>query len=349
MGTVKIDGRKIGPGEPCYIVAEMSANHNQSLQRALDILDAAKESGADAVKVQTYRPDTITIRCDNKFFRIEDGPWAGQTLYELYEKAHMPWEWHAGLMEKAASLGLTLFSSPFDVTAVDFLEELGITAYKVASFELVDIPLLEYIAATGKPMIVSTGMATLGEIESAVGSILSKGNGQVILLKCVSAYPAKPEEMNLRTMGNMAEAFGVPVGVSDHSVGSEVPICAVALGAGMVEKHFTLSRKDEGPDATFSMEPDEFKKMVRAIRSAEKAIGEVSYTLTPEESTQRIFRRSLFVTRDVRAGERVTPDNVRSIRPAFGLPPHYLGMVMGRRFKTDVSMGTPMTLDLIHM
>jgi pseudaminic acid synthase len=347
MNSITIGNTRIGEGSSCFIVAEMSANHNQSYERALEILRAAKESGADAVKVQTYRPDTITIDCNNKHFRIEEGPWAGQTLYELYEKAYMPWEWHEGLLKEAESLGMTLFSSPFDVTAVDFLEQVGIKAYKVASFELVDTPLVEHIAARGKPVMLSTGMSTLGEIDSAVRAIRKKGNSRIILLKCVSAYPARPEAMNLRTIRNMAEVFGCPVGLSDHSLGAEVAVCAVALGACVVEKHFTLSRREGGPDSGFSMEPDEFRNMVKAIRGAEKAMGEVSYQVTPDESKQRIFRRSLFVVCDVQAGEKVTSDNVRSIRPASGLPPHYLERILGRTFRRSVSRGTPVTHDLI--
>jgi pseudaminic acid synthase len=259
----------------------------------------------------------------------------------------MPWEWHEGLLKEAESLGMALFSSPFDFTAVDFLEGVGIQAYKVASFELVDSPLLEHVASKGKAVLLSTGMSTLGEIECAVSAIRKKGNDQIVLLKCVSAYPAKPEAMNLRTIRNMAEVFGCPVGLSDHSLGSEVAVCAVALGACVVEKHFTLSRRDGGPDSGFSMEPDEFRTMVDAIRSAEKAMGQVSYEVTADESKQRIFRRSLFVVRDVQAGETVTSDNVRSIRPASGLPPHYLERILGRAFRREASRGTPVTLDLI--
>ena len=347
MNSITIGNTRVGDGHPCYIVAEMSANHHQSYERAIEILYAAKESGADAVKVQTYRPDTLTLDCDNKHFRIEEGPWAGQTLFELYEKAYMPWEWHEGLLKEAESLGMALFSSPFDVTAVDFLEQVGVKAYKVASFELVDTPLVEHLASKGKPVMLSTGMSTLGEIDRAVSAIRKNGNSQIILLKCVSAYPAKPEAMNLRTIRNMAEVFACPVGLSDHSLGSEVAVCAVALGACVVEKHFTLSRRETGPDSGFSMEPDEFRNMVDAIRGAEKAMGEVSYQVTPDESKQRIFRRSLFVVRDVQAGEKVASDNVRSIRPASGLPPHYLERILGRPFRRSVSRGTPVTLDLI--
>jgi pseudaminic acid synthase len=259
----------------------------------------------------------------------------------------MPWEWHEGLMQEAHSIGITLFSSPFDISAVDFLEGLEVAAYKIASFELVDIPFLEHIATKGKPMIVSTGMSSLGEIDAAVRAIRTAGNQQVVLLKCVSAYPARPEEMNLRTMKNMAEVFGCAVGLSDHTLGSEVAICAVALGACVIEKHFTLSRREGGADSTFSMEPDEFANMVNALRTAEKSLGRVSYQLTQDESRQRIFRRSLFVVRNVLAGEWVTSENVRSIRPGAGLPPNCLETVLGRRFKKNVPKGTPMSLDLI--
>jgi len=329
------------------VVAEMSANHHQSLQNAVELVHAAKESGADALKVQTYTPDTMTIRSDREAFRISGGTWAGQSLYGLYQQAYTPWEWQPRLKEEAEKLDMVFFSTPFDETAVDFLHEMGVPAFKVASFELVDIPLIRYMAQKGRPVILSTGMATLREIAEAVGTIRDSGNKEMILLKCVSAYPADPEDMNLRTIPHLSETFGLPVGISDHTLGHEIALAGVTLGALVVEKHFTLSRKEKGPDSAFSMEPDEFKTMVQGIRIVEKALGSVSYEPTEGELQNRIFRRSLFVVEDVRAGETVTTKNVRSIRPGSGLHPRYLLQVMGRNFKKDVKKGTPLSWDLI--
>ena len=339
---IQIGNRQIGPGCPVYAVAEMSANHNQDFDQAVKILHAAKEAGADAVKLQTYTPDTMTIRSDKEYFRIGKGTlWEGKTLYQLYKEAYTPWEWQLKLKEIADEIGIDLFSTAFDPTAVDFLEEMGVPVHKVASFEIVDIPLIEKMASTGKPLIISTGMATLSEIEEAVQAARKAGATEIALLKCTSAYPAPPEEMNLRTIPHLAEAFGVPVGLSDHTLGIAVPVAAVALGARIVEKHFTLSRDIPGPDSAFSLEPQEFKAMVEAIRVAEKALGKVSYEVGEREAASRVFRRSLFVVKDMKAGEVFTHENVRSIRPGYGLPPKFLKEVLGRRAACDIKAGTP--------
>ena len=345
---IEINGRKVGLGEPVYIIAEMSANHNQDFDQAVRILHAAKEAGADAVKLQTYTPDTLTIQSDREYFRIGKGTlWEGKTLYDLYSEAYMPWEWQPKLKEIADEIGIDLFSTAFDPTAVDFLEEMGVPVHKVASFEIVDIPLIEKMASTGKPLIISTGMATLSEIEDAIRAARNAGATQIALLKCTSAYPAPPEEMNLRTIPHLAEAFGVPVGLSDHTLGIAVPVAAVALGACIVEKHFTLSRDIPGPDSAFSLEPHEFKAMVEAIRTAEKALGEVRYEVGKQEAKSRVFRRSLFVVKDMKAGEVFTEENVRSIRPGYGLPPKFLKEVLGRRAACDIKKGTPLKWRLI--
>ncbi|RLE08392.1 pseudaminic acid synthase, partial [Candidatus Aerophobetes bacterium] len=312
---IEVNRRRIGTGYPTYIVAELSANHCQSFGRAVELINKAKEVGADAVKLQTYTPDTVTINVDADLFRHGEGTlWAGRTLYDLYSEACMPWEWQPKLKKIADEIGIDLFSTAYDPTAVDFLEEMGVPVHKVASFEIVDIPLIERMARTGKPLIISTGMATLSEIEEAVQTAQRAGATQIALLKCTSAYPAPPEEMNLRTIPHLAEAFGVPVGLSDHTLGIAVPVAAVALGACIVEKHFTLSRDVPGPDSAFSLEPHEFKAMVEAIRTAEKALGEVRYEVEEQEAKSRVFRRSLFVVKDMKAGEVFTEENVRSIR-----------------------------------
>lgn len=346
--SITINGRMIGPGQPVYIIAEMSANHHQDFDQAVKLIHIAKESGADAVKLQTYTPDTITIDCDNEYFRIGKGTiWEGRTLYDLYKEAYTPWEWQPKLKEIADDLGSDLFSSPFDHTAVDFLEKMGVPAYKIASFELVDLPLIRRMAQTGKPIIMSTGMATLAEIDEAVRTAREAGATQIALLKCTSAYPTPPEEMNLRTIPHLSEAFQVPVGLSDHTLGIAIPVAAVALGACIVEKHFTLSRSIPGPDSSFSLEPDEFKTMVDAIRTAEKSSGSVSYTVTEREKASRVFRRSLFVVQDMKAGDIFSEKNLRSIRPGFGLPPKYYDLLLGKQVKKDVKKGTPIRWDLI--
>jgi len=340
---VKISGRLIETGAPCYVIAEMSANHGQDFEQAVRILQAAKAAGADAIKLQTYTPDTLTIDCDNEHFRVGKGTiWAGRKLCELYGEAFTPWEWQPKLKTIAAGIGLDCFSTPFDATAVDFLEAMGVPAHKIASFELVDHALLQRVARTGKPIIMSTGMATLEEIEEAVRAIRDAGGMQLALMKCTSAYPAAPEEMNLRTIPDLAQRFGVPVGLSDHTLGIAAPVAAVALGACLVEKHLTLSRQTPGPDSAFSLEPHEFKEMVGAIRAAEKALGRVNYELTKGEAATRAFRRSLFVVEDVKAGDVFTEKNVRSIRPGHGLPPKHLPEVLGRKAARNLRRGTPL-------
>lgn len=345
---IEIAGRKIGPGEPVYVIAELSANHGQNFADAVEITRAAHSAGADAVKLQTYTADTLTIRSDTEYFRIGKGTiWEGRTLYDLYQEAFTPWDWQPKLRELANGLGLQLFSSTFDPTSVDFLERMGVPAYKIASFELVDLPLIRRVAATGKPMILSTGMGSLSEIEEAVNVARSGGSAGLALLKCTSAYPAPPQEMYLRTIPHLAEAFGVPVGLSDHTLGTSVPVAAVSLGASIVEKHLTLSRDRPGPDSAFSLEPDEFKAMVEAIRTAERALGRVHYGVSATETSSRNFRRSLFVTEDVSFGSQLTRHNVRSIRPAAGISPKYYDAVLGRRVVRDVQRGTPLTWDLL--
>ena len=345
--TIRIGNRLIGDGQPTYVIAEMSGNHNQSLDQALKIVRAAKEAGADAVKLQTYRPDTITIDCENEYFRIKGGLWNGKNLYQLYGEAFTPWEWHRPLKEEAQRCGLDLFSTPFDHTAVDFLEGLEMPVYKVASFENVDLPLLRKMASTGKPVIMSNGMATLAELDEAVTTLKTAGCHSLALLKCTSAYPAPPREMNLLTIPHLAECFGVPVGLSDHTLGIAASVVAVSLGACIIEKHFTLSRSDPGPDSAFSLEPAEFRSMVDAIRLAEQALGEVHYGLTRKEEEGKVFRRSLFVVQNVGQGEVFTPENVRSIRPGHGLHTRYIEEVLGRRATKDIQRGTPLSWDLI--
>lgn len=342
-GFIQIGDKRVGVGHPIYIVAEMSANHGQSFEEAVRILHAAKEAGADALKLQTYTPDTITIACDNEYFRIKGGaPWDGKTLYELYGEAYTPWEWQPKLKAIADQIGLDLFSSPFDASAVNFLETMGVPAYKVASFEIVDLPLIEKMARTGKPLIISTGMSTLEEIEEAIAAARGAGSSQLAVLKCTSAYPARPEDMNLRTIPYLMERLGVPVGISDHTLGIAVPVAAVSLGACMIEKHFTLSRTHSGPDSSFSLEPHEFRAMVEAVRTAEKGLGEIQIKPSDQEAKNRVFRRSLFVVQDVRAGECFTEKNVRSIRPGYGLVPKFLPRVLGRRASQNLVRGTPL-------
>ncbi len=349
MSYIKVGGRLISPGQPTYIVAEISANHNQNYEETVRLIHAAKDAGADAVKLQTYTPDTITIDCSSEHFRIGEGTlWEGRILYDLYREAYTPWEWHAELFDVARELRIDIFSTAFDPSAVEFLEDLSVPLHKVASFEIVDIPLIEKMASTGKPLIISTGMATLGEIEEAVQAARKAGANQIVLLKCTSAYPAPLEEMDLRTIPHLSEAFAVPVGLSDHTLGSEVPIAAITLGACIVEKHFTLSRSIRGPDSAFSMEPQEFKTMVKTIRNVEKALGRVRYGASKQEAENRIFRRSLFVVKDLNAGELFTIENIRSIRPAFGLHPRYLKEILGRKANRDISVGTPMNWDIVE-
>lgn len=349
MNRLNIDGRMVGDGQPAYIIAELSANHAGSMERALEMIHAAKQAGADCVKIQTYTPDTMTIDCHNEYFSIAKGTWEGENLYSLYQKAYTPWEWQDKLRDEAAKAGIDFLSTAFDKTSVDFLEKLGIKFYKIASFELVDIPLLEYIASKNKPMILSTGMGTLEEILEAVEAIYSTGNRQLALMKCSSAYPAKSEEMNLLTISDMKERFDIPVGLSDHSMGAFSAATAVAMGANIIEKHFCMSRAIKNPDSSFSMEPDEFRDMVEKVREVEKARGSISYGVSKQEKTNTGFRRSLFVVEDIAAGETLTSENIRSIRPAYGLKPKYYKKVLGKRAKHEIKRGTPLSFEDIDM
>jgi pseudaminic acid synthase len=327
-----------------YIIAELSANHNGSLERAIESIRAVAKTGADAVKLQTYTADTLTIDCDNEYFRISGGTaWDGRTLYDLYKEAYTPWEWHAELRQIAQECGLEFFSTPFDDTAVDFLEQLNVPRHKVASFELVDIPLLKKIGSTKKPVIMSTGMASEEEIQEALDALHSSGCPDITLLKCTSAYPAKPEDANLNTIPDMASTFGCKIGLSDHTLGIAVPVAAVALGARVIEKHFTLSRADGGADSGFSLEPDEFKAMVEAVRTAEKALGKIQYGGSAGEEKSKVFRRSLFVVKDMKKGEVFTPENIRSIRPGCGLAPKFFDEVLGKTAACDLKRGQPLT------
>lgn len=344
---IEINGRRIGAGYPAYIVAEMSANHSQDIDEAIRIIHAAKKAGADAIKLQTYTPDTMTINCDNDHFRIKGTLWNDRNLYELYGEAYTPWEWHPKLQETAHQLGLDCFSTPFDESAVKFLEELKVPLHKIASFENVDLPLMRKIGETGKPIIMSTGMATLSEIDEGVRTLRSAGNKQLALLKCTSAYPARAGEMNLLTIPHLSQAFSVPVGLSDHTMGTTVAVAAVALGACIIEKHFTLSRSRPGPDSAFSLEPDEFKTMVEAVRTTEQALGQVNYGVSEQEAKSRAFRRSLFVVEDIKRGEVFSVVNVRSIRPGNGLHTRHLDEIIGRRASQDIARGTPLAWDLI--
>jgi N-acetylneuraminate synthase len=344
----EIANRLIGPGHPTYVIAEISANHHQSFEKFERLITAAIDAGADAIKLQTYTPDTITLDCDAPDFRLGSGTiWDGNTLHALYGQAYTPWEWHKPAKRLCESRNVPMFSSPFDHSSVDFLENIGVPAYKIASFELVDLPLIRKCAGTGMPLIMSTGMASLAEIDEAVAAARGAGATQIALLKTNSGYPAPPSEMNLRTIAHLAAAFGVPAGLSDHTLGFAVPVAAVALGACIVEKHICLDRNDPGPDSAFSLEPAEFKAMVDAIRIAEQAVGEITYAVTPKQATSRPYRRSLYVVRDVAAGEPFTHENVRSIRPGFGLHTRYFEQVLGRVAKCDIARGTALKWDLI--
>jgi pseudaminic acid synthase len=332
-----------------FIIAELSANHNGSLQTALDTITAMCESGADAIKLQTYTPDTITLDCDNEMFTISQGTlWDKRKFYDLYAEAMTPWEWHKALFDHAKNLGMQAFSSPFDPSAVDFLDSLDVPAYKIASFEITDIPLIEYTAAKGKPIIISTGIATLEDIQEALDACQRVGNNQIALLKCTSAYPAALEEMNLLTIPDMIERFGVTVGLSDHTMNLSAPVAAVALGALVIEKHFILSRDMGGADSAFSLEPHEFRAMVDAVRDTEKLMGKVTYNLSPKSLKSREFSRSLFIAEDVKAGEVITVKNVRSVRPGFGMAPKYQKEIMGKTFKADYAKGTPLAWEHIE-
>lgn len=338
-----IGDRVVGPGSRPYLIAEMSGNHNQSLDRALEIVDAAAKCGADAIKLQTYTADTMTLDLDLPDFKIDDPKslWNGRTLYDLYEEAHTPWDWHQPIKERADSHGLDMFSSPFDATAVDFLEELGVPAYKIASFELVDIPLIEKVAATGKPMIMSTGMASAEEIDVAVKTARAAGARDILLLKCTSTYPATPQNTNLATIPNMRDTFGCSVGLSDHTMGTGVAVASVALGAVLIEKHFTTRRADGGVDSAFSMEPEEFAALRTDTERAWQAMGEITYGGTTAEEGSRTFRRSLYIAQDMAAGDVLDTTNLRAIRPGYGLAPKFYRDLLGKRVAREMSAGTP--------
>jgi len=344
----QIADKKIGENQPTFIIAELSANHMNDFDIAVKTIEAMAESGADAVKFQTFTPDTITLDCDNEYFQIKQGTvWDGQVLYGLYEEAYMSWDWQPKLKKIAEDLGLIAFSSPFDKTSVDFLEGMDVPAYKIASFEITDIPLIEYVASIGKPVIISTGIANLEDIELAVKTCFDVGNDKISLLKCTSSYPAPFEEINLNTIPDMVNRFDVSVGLSDHTLGGEVSIAAVALGANIIEKHFILNRNMGGPDSEFSMEPHEFKEMVDSIRNVEKALGKVNYDLSEKSKLNREFSRSLFVVCDIEKGELITEENVRSIRPGFGLHPKHLKGILGKRVNKNLEKGTPFRLEFI--
>lgn len=345
--TIKLKNRLIGEDQPVYIIAEMSANHGGDFNRAKEIIHAAKEAGADCIKVQTYTADTITIDSDKEYFYIEKGTWAGENLYKLYQKAYTPWEWQEELKNEAEKVGIDFFSTPFDKTAVDFLENIGVEFYKIASFEVVDIPLIKYVASKGKPIIMSTGMAALEEIKEAVEAIKGQGNENLCLLKCSSAYPAVPDNMNLKTIKHLEETFNIPIGLSDHSMGFIGALTAVALGAKVIEKHFCLSRSIKTADSSFSMEPAEFKDMVKNIRLAEKAIGGIDYYVSPGEEVSKKHRKSVFVVVNIKKGEKFTENNIRVIRPGQGLLPKYYDDILGRYALKNIDRGTPLSWNIV--
>ncbi|MGB7287709.1 MAG: pseudaminic acid synthase [Salaquimonas sp.] len=347
MKTMSIAGRKIGPDHPPYVIAELSANHNGDINRAFEIMEMAKRSGADAIKLQTYHPDTITFKSDKDEFQIKGGLWDGRSLYELYDWAHMPWDWHEPLFQKAAELGITIFSSPFDNTAVDLLEKLNAPAYKIASFEMVDLPLIKYVASTGKPMIISTGMANGEEIGEAIEAAHEGGCKELLVLHCVSGYPTPAGEYNLKTIADIAARFDVLAGLSDHTIDNVSAIAAVAQGACLIEKHVTMDRSGGGPDDSFSLEPDEFAQLCRDAKIAWQALGKVNYERTESEKGNAQFRRSLYVVADIKKGEVLTVHNVRSIRPGYGLPPKLYEEVLGKIAAQDIEAGTALSLDLI--
>ncbi|MFZ5721745.1 MAG: pseudaminic acid synthase [Pseudomonadota bacterium] len=344
---IEIAGRRIGADHEPFVICELSGNHNGSLDRALSMIDAAADTGCDAIKIQTYTADTITMDVDRPEFRIQGGLWDGRSLYELYQEAYTPYDWHPALFERARAREVILFSSPFDETAVDLLADLDAPAFKIASFEAVDLPLIRYAAAKGKPLIISTGMANLAEIEAARDAALSAGAPGVVLLHCVSSYPAVLEDANVRTVADMARRFDCPVGLSDHTMGTAASVAAIALGASVIEKHFTLARADGGPDAAFSLEPVEFAALVRDCKDAWKALGRAHYDLLGSERGNAQFRRSLYVAADVRAGEALTRANVRSIRPGHGLAPAHLDAVLGRKAARDLVRGEPLAWDMV--
>ena len=339
----KVGEREVGGNNPVFIIAELSANHLGDFDLAIETIKSIKESGADAVKMQTYTPDTLTLNCDNDYFKIkQDTIWDGTTFYDLYQDAHMPWEWQPELKKIAEKLGLIVFSSPFDKTSVDFLEDMNVPLYKIASFEITDIPLIENVASRGKPVIISTGVAELCDIELAVKTCKKQGNDEIALLKCTSSYPAPLEEINLKTIPHMKETFNTVVGLSDHTLGNSISIASIAIGAKIIEKHFILNRNLGGPDSSFSLEPDEFRGMVKSVRDVETAMGEVNYELSETTKHNRDFSRSLFVVKDIKRGELFTENNIRSIRPGFGLHPKYMKEIIGKKAIEDISMGTPL-------
>jgi pseudaminic acid synthase len=347
--TIEINDRLIGMKYPPYIIAELSANHNGSLKTALRIVDEAKKAGADAVKLQTYTPDTITLNCDDDTFRIKGGLWDGRTLYDLYQEAHMPWDWHKPLFEHAKNLEITIFSSPFDSKAVDLLEDLNAPAYKIASFEAVDIPLIKYVASTGKPMIISTGMADVEEIQEAIDAARTGGCKQLAILHCVSGYPAKAEEYNLRTIADMIQRFGLVTGLSDHTLDNTTAIASVAMGASIIEKHFTLDRRGGGPDDSFSLEPRDMNALCESARTAWSALGHIDYERKSSEKGNVKYRRSLYFVKDMVAGEAIDCDSIRSIRPGFGLAPKHFDKLIGKLVKRNIFAGTAVSWDLVEI
>ena len=347
--SITIDGREIGIDIPPYVIAEMSANHNGDIKTAFRIIEEAKKAGADAVKMQTYRPDTITLDCDTEDFRIQGGLWDGRTLYDLYAEAHTPWEWHAPLFEHARKLGITIFSSPFDSTAVDLLEDLNAPAYKIASFEAVDLPLIKYVASTGKPMIISTGMADAEEIQDAIEAARDGGCKELAILHCVSGYPAPAGDYNLRTLQDMQQRFGLVTGLSDHTLDNTTAITSVAMGAAIIEKHFTLDRSGDGPDDSFSLEPSELKALCNNTKTAWQCLGKVDYGRKSSEEGNVKFRRSLYFIKDIKAGEVITKDHIKSIRPGYGLAPKHMESIVGKRLRQNITRGLPVSWANIGM
>jgi len=348
MKQIQIAGRPIGPDHPPYVIAEVSANHNGKLETAMRIIEEAKKAGADAAKLQTYKPDTITLNCDSEDFKIRGGLWDGRTLFELYEEAHMPWEWHRPLFEHARKVGITLFSSPFDNTAIDLLEDLNAPAYKIASFEAVDLPLIKYAASTGKPMIISTGMANAEEIQEAIDAAREGGCKELAVLHCVSGYPAPAEDYNLRTIPDMIQRFGLVTGLSDHTLDNTTAITSVAMGASIIEKHFTLDRSGGGPDDSFSLEPAELAALCQGVKTAWSSLGRVDYGRKSSEQGNAKFRRSLYFVKDMKGGDLITHDCLRSVRPGFGIAPRYFDQLIGRKVRSDVRFATPVSWDVIE-
>ena len=349
MTSFKIGSQEIGTGFRPYVIAELSGNHNGDINRIFALIDAAKQAGADAIKIQTYTADTMTIDCDLDDFMISGGPWDGYRLYDLYTEAHTPWEWHHQIFDRCNEIGITVFSTPFDHSAVDFLQELGAPAYKVASFEMTDLPLLEKIASTGKPVIMSTGLASISEISESVDTLRKSGCHELAILHCVSGYPSDPADANLRTIPNMAEIFQLPVGLSDHSTGIGVSVAAVSQGAAVIEKHLTLRRSDGGVDSEFSLEPDELRLLTEGCLAAYQSLGRVNYSLTASEAQNYKFRRSIYAVRDIAKGETLTGENIRTIRPGFGLAPKFMPRVLGRTAAKDIQRGTPLSLEMVGL